>query len=195
MLGHAMLMAAGAGGGPLASVVFDSAAKVSGYSIRYGSPTITFDSTNIGMSIAFPDGFNFISYDAFGAFSRPVRFDAKVKFVSDSFGRKHMGFFCDSGSSGINAYRLATLDSAGGISKFVGTTETTQTVLESSSITLSVGQTYDLSAIFLSDGTIKYLINNVLITRVSNSDYASIRPGFFGYGAGILVKSLSVSAA
>lgn len=190
MLAHGMLMAAGGGGLP-ARVVFDSAGKVANYSIRSGSPSVSYDAANIGMSVSGPQVMNFIAFDAWGGLSRGVAFDALVKFVSDSSARKHMGFFCDSGASGINGYRVVTLDSSGYISKFVGQNETFLTKTVDNQITLSVGSTYKLSASFYSNGNIEYYINDALISRASDSDYLIVRPGFFVYGCGILVKELS----
>lgn len=192
MLGHGMLMAAG-GGGALASVVFDLSAKVSGYSVRSGSPTVAFDATNIGMSVSGGTSTNFVAYDAFGSFARPVKFIAEVKFVSDSSNRKHFGFFCDSGSTGVNGYRLVSLDSNVSISKFVGASET-NAFNKANTVVPVVGQTYYIEAEFKLGGTINYIINGTVVNSTQDSSYPSIRPGFFVYGDGILVKSLIVSA-
>jgi hypothetical protein len=193
MLGHGMLMVVG-GGGALASVVFDSAAKVSGYSLRSGSPSVSFDATNIGMSISGGNAINFVAYDSFGSFARPVKFTAKVKFVSNSAGINHFGMFSDSGSSGVNGYRTAFYSSSVLISKFVGGSETV-ILNKNASIVVSVGQTYDISAEFKTDGIINYSLNGTVIGTASDSSYSSIRPGFFVYGSAILVKSLTVSAS
>ena len=193
MLGHGMLMAAGSGNGELASIVFDSSAKVANYSARSGSPSVSFDATNIGMLISGSTVQNFVSYDGFGSFQRGIKFNAKIKFVSDSAARKHFGLYSDSGSSGVNGYRTATLDGNVYLSIWVGASETIF-VSGSSSVVPSVGSTYDVSATFKADGTIEYALNGIALKSATDLSYTSLRPGFFVYGSAILVKSLSVEA-
>ena len=192
MLSHSMLMSSS--GGLLAKIVFDSAAKVANYSIRSGSPSVSFDATNGGMSISGSTAQNFVAYDGFGGFNRGVAFEASIKFISDSFMRKHFGFFCDSGASGVNGYRIANLDNNATISKFVGSSEAGFTKTKDNATSLSVGNSYIFRAEIMKGGLIRLLINGNLIAEASNNDFAIVRPGFFVYGCGIVVKDLSVFA-
>ena len=193
MLSHSMLMSSS--GGLLAKIVFDSAAKVANYSIRSGSPSVSFDATNGGMSISGSNAQNFVAYDGFGGFNRGVAFEASIKFISDSFMRKIFGFFCDSGASGVNGYRITNLDNNAQISIFVGSSETTWfTKTTDNATSLSVGNSYIFRAEIMKGGLIRLLINGNLIAEVSNNDFAIVRPGFFVYGCNIVVKDLSVFA-
>lgn len=192
MLSHSMLMSSS--GGLLAKIVFDSAAKVANYSIRSGSPSVSFDATNGGMSISGSPAQNLVAYDGFGGFNRGVAFEASIKFISDSFTHKHFGFSCDSGASGVNCYRIANLDNNAMISKYIGSSETVFTKTKDNATSLSVGNSYIFSAEIMKGGLIRLLINGNLIAEVSNNDFAIVRPGFFVWGCGIVVKDLSVFA-
>lgn len=192
MLSHSMLMSSS--GGLLAKIVFDSSAKVANYSIRSGSPSVSFDAANVGLSVSGGQVQNFVAYDGFGSFNRDVAFESTIKLASDPNGYKHFGFFLDSGASGVNGYRIANQDNNAKISKFVGSSETGFTKTKDNATSLSVGNSYIFRAEIMKGGLIMLLINGNLIAVASNNDFATLRPGFFVFACGIVVKDISVFA-
>lgn len=192
MLSHSMLMSSS--GGLLQNIVFDTAAKVSNYSIRLGSPSVGFDSTNGGMSISGPQSQNFVAYDGVGAFNRDVAFISTIKLVSNPFNYIHFGLFLDSGASGVNGYHIAYDNNKLIISKFVGSSETRLEKTIDNSISFAVGDSHVFRAEIMKNGLIRALIDGNLIMESRNYDFATLRPGFFVYGVGIVVKDISVFA-
>lgn len=192
MLSHSMLMSSS--GGLLAKIVFDSSAKVANYSIRSGSPSVSFDAANVGLSVSGGQVQNFVAYDGFGSFNRDVAFESTIKFVSDQFGYKHFGLFLDSGVSGVNCYRVANDVSTMRVSIFRGTTETSLTKTTDNATSITVNNSYVFRAEIMKGGIIRALINGNLIAVASNNDFATLRHGFFVYGCGIVVKDISVFA-
>lgn len=163
------------------------------YSTRSGSPSYTWDSTNKWLTISNSTTQGFVAYDAFGGFTGKVAFEMDVKFVDDSAARKHWGFFLDSGASGVNGYRAATLDGAGwGLGRWVDSSETS---LGNFTTTFNpvIGTTYTLRIERDASGVFSFYVDGVKMSNtVTNTQYATIRPGFFMYGSTIQINELRV---
>ncbi len=163
------------------------------YSTRSGSPSVSWDSTNQRLAVSGSTPQNFVAYDAWGGLSGKFAIEMDVVFASDSEGRRHWGFFCDSGASGCNGYRFATLDGAGwSMSRWVGSSETSLGQFSSSGGP-TVGNTYTIRVERDDAGNFSMYVEGVKQPNTINDTvYGTIRPGFFVYGAGIQVNELRV---
>lgn len=163
------------------------------YSTRSGSPSISWDSANQALSISNETTQGFISWDKWGGFTGQVAFEMDMVFASDSAARKHFGMFCDSAASGVNGYRLSTLDGASfNLSRWVGSSETSLGVF-TTSFNPVIGTTYTFRLERNSSGVFSLYINGVLQPNtITNTQYATIRPGFFVYGCAIRINELRV---
>lgn len=163
------------------------------YSTRSGSPSYTWDSTNQWLTIANGSSQGFVAYDAFGGFTGKVAIEMDMKFVADSAARKHFGMFLDSGASGVNGYRVSTIDGAGwGLGRWVGTSETSLGTF-TSTFNPVIGTTYTLRIERDASGVFSFYVDGVKRPNtVTNTQYATIRPGFFVYGSTIQINELRI---
>lgn len=162
------------------------------YSIRSGSPSVSWDQTNSRLVLSNGTTQGFIAWDALGSFAGAVAFEIDVLFNSDRVARKHFGMFCDSGASGINGYRLCTLDDTVVFSRWVGSVETgIGTFISNTKFT--IGNTYTLRFERSSSNNWTAYINGSPCPVILNdTTYGAIRPGFFVHGCSVYINELRI---
>lgn len=162
------------------------------YTIRSGSPSVSWDSANARLLVSNGATQGFVAWDALGNYAGKVAFEIDVLFSADSQGLKHFGMFCDSGASGINGYRFAAYQASIMFSRFAGSTETVIGYFTNTA-SFATGNTYTLR--FERDASNNWTayINGVKCpTTFNNTTYDGIRPGFFAYGSTIYINELRV---
>lgn len=161
------------------------------YTIRSGSPTVSWDSANAALSISGGNVQNFVSWDAMGDFSGDLVFELDFKFVSDSFGRKHLGAWLSNGATS-NGYRICNLDTQWRISRWAGATETVIATFAAGS-TPVVGSTYTLRIERTAAGAFAVKVNGVTVGTATDNTYAALRPGWHVYGSALLAYEIRVN--
>lgn len=162
------------------------------YSIRNGSPSVSWDQTNSRLVLSNGTTQGFIAWDALGSFAGAVAFEIDVLFNSDSAARKHFGMFCSSGASGTNGYRLCTLDNTIVFLRWVGGVGTTIGTFISNA-TFTTGKTYTLRFERSSSNNWTAYINGSPCPVILNdTTYGAIRPGFFVYGCSVYINELRI---
>ena len=162
------------------------------YSILSGSPSVSWDQTNSRLVLSNGTTQGFIAWNALGSFAGAVAFEIDVLFNSDSAARKHFGMFCASGASGINGYRLCTLDDtiiflrwAGAVGTLIGTFISNATFTRGNTYTLR----FERSS---SNNWTAYINGSPCPVILNDTTYDAIRPGFFVYGCGVYINELRI---
>lgn len=163
------------------------------FSIRSGSPTVSWDSANKRLFISGNESQHFISWDALGNFTDNIVFEMDILFFGNASNRFHFGLYLDSGSSGSNGYRFATLDTNFMASQWVNTVESNGGAANINPITYILGTTYTLRCERINRKWSVYINNVKLPNEISIlNQYNGLRPGFFVYGSAVYINEFRV---
>lgn len=162
------------------------------YTIRSGSPSVSWDSANARLLVSNGETQGFVAWDALGNYAGKVAFEIDVLFSADSQGLKHFGMFCDSGASGVNGYRFSNINASLNMSRWAGSSETSIGVFNTAT-SFATGNTYTLRFERDTSNNWTAYINGVKCpTTLNNTTYNGVRPGFFAYGSTIYINELRV---
>lgn len=167
-------------------------------SVRYGTPTITWNSSgsNPYLQILYTS-YNsaLVSFDRWGTFTGNYWFEMELEMVADNAARHHFGFYLDSGNTGCNGYRLSHLDGYFVASKWVNSTETTLFSYSPDSMSniYSNGLRYNLR-VEVNGSTIAYFFNGMFAGRFTDTTFTGLRPGLHVFGATMNVRKVETGS-
>lgn len=162
------------------------------YSIRSGSPSVSWNSVSQSLVIVGTQDQPIVAWDATGNWTGAWAFEMDLTLSDDWFGRRHFGFFIDSGTSGLNGYRVAQLDTERRMTRFTGPTsfdgDAPLNDMVAGVVSPDVPFTMKLTRSV--DGLFTLYFDGMPVGTSRRLDYSQFRPGFFAYGCTLRIAEL-----
>jgi hypothetical protein len=173
---------------------FTSPPESGDYSVRGGSPSVSYDSVNHRLLIDNGNSQGFVAWDKWGQFTGHVAVEMDVTVLADSAGIRHFGLYLAAESTGQPGYRPTnSSDRYLTLSRVV--TDTNVQYLgpfySEAGPSFNLNQIYTFRVERTAEGIWSMSIDgSVFPLTVNNSDIATIRPGFFVYGCQIAISGI-----